>query len=146
MKKIFESVVLLVGLSAMVSGFANIKLSPTLISNPHTIAPGTKEVVYLDVSGVTEGVRYDIECQMAAAKGSGGAYASFLSKNLQSKSGDMLFDGMRVKESENVVMPETLSSFTIKNVEIAADESIYIEDRDGKASITVNACTATPRL
>ncbi len=145
MRTLFKSFAILTGLSIAVSGFSNVLLSPTIISNPHTIAPHTKEVIYLDVSEITEGAYYSIDCVVLAQAGSKGAYGAFISKNLN-PGAPIVFDGRAVTANKTLIISDIPASLSVKHVKIKADEMIEIENRDGAANISVSMCVATPEV
>lgn len=143
-----KSIAVLMGLGFCATTFAwgiNVQLSPTPISSPRTIKANAKDTIHLDTSGLSKGAVYDIKCMLSAQKKSGGVYAAFLTKNIGGGA-KLTFDGKNIVVNQNVIVTEKAKALAAQNVTIRSDQMIVIENRDGKGSLDVGACEATPKV
>jgi len=141
-----KSIAVLIGLGICASSFAsgnNMQLAPTVISNPRDIRPNSRDSIYLNIKALPRAAFYDIECALSAQQDSRGVYAGFLTRNI-GRGAALMFNGVKVVVNQTVIVPEGKAALIAKNVTIALDQVIIIENRDSKSSLTVGACLATP--
>lgn len=136
-----------VGLCATaLSSGKHLQFASTQISAPRIVRANSRDTIHVNTSGLWPGASYHIQCVLSAPTGSGGVYAAFLTKNIAGV--QLTFAGKKITSNENLIVKEIPAPIDAAHVKVTAtqDQSIVIENRDGKDGLKVGACNAWPEL
>lgn len=124
----------------------HVQFGPTQISVPRVVRANSRDTIHVNTSKLWPKGVYHIQCVLSASTGSGGVYAAFLTKNIVGVR--LTFAGKKIVPNENLIVKEIPAPIDAAHVKITVnkDQLIIIENRDGKDSLKVSACTAWPEL